>query len=78
MGPIEKRINEILKTENISEETKLVLNYLKTDVKTAEKDLVNHSYQQGVHDKEMGRATSWDYYSKKYSNYISNIRVGQF
>lgn len=77
MGPIEKKISEILKTENLSEETKLVLNYLKTDVKTTERELVNHSYQQGVHDKEMGRNLSWDYYSKKYTNYLSNMKIGQ-
>ena len=77
MGPIEKKITEILKTENLSEETKLVLNYLKTDLKIVEKELVNHSYQQGVHDKEMGRSASWDYYSKKYHNYLPAIKVGQ-
>lgn len=77
MGPIEKKINEVLNTENLSEETKLVLNYLKTDIRNTEKELVNHSYQQGVHDKEMGRSTSWDYYSKKYSNYLSTMKVGQ-
>ena len=76
MGPIEKKITEILKTENLSEETKLVLNYLKTDLKMTEKELVNHSYQQGVHDKEMGRSLSWDYYSKKYKNYFPTIKVG--
>lgn len=77
MGPIEKKISEILKTENLSEETKLVLNYLKTDVKTTEKELVNHSYQQGFHDKEIGRTASWDYYSKKFHTYLSNIKIGQ-
>ena len=77
MGPIEKKITEILKTENLSEETKLVLNHLNTDLKIIEKELINHSYQQGVYDKEMGRSTSWDYYSKKYSNYLSTIKVGR-
>ena len=77
MGPIEKKISEILNTENLSEDTKLVLNNLKSDIKSLEKELVNYSYQQGVHDKEMGRSTSWDYYTKKYTNYGSIRRVGQ-
>ena len=37
MGPIEKKITEILKTENLSEETKLVLNHLNTDLKGIDK-----------------------------------------
>jgi hypothetical protein len=77
MGPIEKKITEILKTENMSEETKLVLNHLKSDVKLLEKELVNQSYQQGFYDKEIGRTPSWDYYSKKFHTYMSTIKFGQ-
>jgi hypothetical protein len=77
MGPIEKKIKEILKTEDISEETRLVLKHLKSEVKQLEPRLMNESYHQGYTDKERGKNPTWDYFKVKYNTYISKIRFGQ-
>ena len=78
MGPIEKKIKEILKKQVLSEETTLVLKLLENEVRTLEKDLVNRSYQQGVHDKESGRSLTWDYYSHRYNSYLSTMKIGEY
>jgi hypothetical protein len=77
MGPIEKKIKEILKTEGISEETKLVLNHLKGEVKQLEPRLMNESYHQGYTDKERGKSPTWNYFKVKYNTYISKMMFGQ-
>lgn len=71
MGPIEKKIATILKNGGLSEETKLVLRSLNTDVKTLEKESINHSYHQGYSDKENGRSPIWNHYNNKYQSYTS-------
>jgi hypothetical protein len=77
MGPIEKKINDVLRMEGLSNETKSILDYLKGDIRTIEKDLVNRSYQQGVYDKELGKPIYWDHYTNKYECYISKMKIGQ-
>lgn len=77
MGPIEKKINDVLRMEGLSNETKSILGYLKGDIRTIEKDLVNRSYQQGVYDKELGKPIYWDHYTNKYECYISKMKIGQ-
>ena len=77
MGPIEKRIKELSLTEGLSEETKLVLKQLKTEVKELEKRSVNESYHQGFTDKERGKSPTWDYYSHKHKSYFNNFKFGQ-
>ncbi len=78
MGPIEKKILELSKTEGLSEETLMVLNMIKNQVKVDEKQIVNEAYQKGYHDKEMSRRPTWNYFDSKYRSYFTNFRVGQF
>ena len=54
MGPIEKKIIELSKTEGLSEETKLALTILKNQVKEDEKRIINEAYHKGFY--EIGRA----------------------
>jgi hypothetical protein len=77
MGPIEKKIVELSKTEGLSEETKLVLTMIKNQVKEEEKRIANEAYQKGYHDKEMNRRPTWNYFDSKYKSYFTNFRVGQ-
>ena len=77
MGPIEKKILEISKTEGLSEETLMVLNMIKNQVKVDEKQIVNEAYQKGYHDKEMSRRPTWNYFDSKYKSFFTNFRVGQ-
>lgn len=77
MGPIEKKIIELSQTEGLSEETKLVLVMLKNQVKELEPELINRTYQQGYHDKEVGKRFQANHYSLKYHTYVSNIKVGE-
>ena len=76
MGPIEKKIEQYLKTEGLSEETFLVLENLQKEIKPLERQLVNASYDQGYTDKERGKRPTWDQYSSKYSNYFKNNVFG--
>ena len=77
MGPIEKKIFELSKTEGLSEETKLVLSMIKNQVKEEEKRIVNEAYQKGYHDKEMNRRGTFNYFETKYKSFFTNFRVGQ-
>ena len=77
MGPIEKKILEISKTEGLSEETLMVLTILKNQVKEDEKRIVNEAYQKGYHDKEMSRRPTWNYFESKYKSFFTDFRVGQ-
>jgi hypothetical protein len=78
MGPIEKKILELSKTEGLSEETLIVLTILKNQVKENEKRIVNDAYQKGYHDKEMSRRPTWNYFDRQYKCYFSNIKLGEF
>ena len=77
MGPIEKKILELSKTEGLSEETKLALTMIKNQVKEDEKRIVNEAYQKGYHDKEMSRRPTWNYFESKYKSFFTDFRVGQ-
>mgnify|MGYP000079253531 FL=1 len=77
MGPIEKKILELSKTEGLSEETKLALTIIKNQVKEEEKRIVNEAYQKGYHDKEMSRRPTWNYFDSKYKSFFTNFRVGE-
>ena len=77
MGPIEKKILELSKTEGLSEETKLALTMIKDQVREDEKRIVNEAYQKGYHDKEMSRRPTWNYFESKYKSFFTNFRVGQ-
>lgn len=77
MGPIEKKIEQYLKTEGLSEETFLVLENLQKEIKPLERQLVNASYDQGYTDKERGKRPTWDQYSSKYSNYFKVNTFGK-
>jgi hypothetical protein len=77
MGPIVKKIDQYLKTEGLSQETLLVLENLQKEIKPLERQIVNSSYDQGYTDKERGKRPTWDQYSSKYSDYLSNIKFGQ-
>jgi hypothetical protein len=77
MGPIEKKILELSKTEGLSEETKLALTMIKNQVREDEKRIVNEAYQKGYHDKEMSRRPTFNYFETKYKTFLTNFRVGQ-
>ena len=77
MGPIEKKILELSKTEGLSEESLMVLTILKNQVKENEKRIVNEAYQKGYHDKEMSRRPTFNYFETKYKTFLTNFRVGQ-
>jgi hypothetical protein len=77
MGPIEKKILEISKTEGLSEETKIVLTMIKNQAREDEKRIVNEAYQKGYHDKEMSRRPTFNYFETKYKTFLTNFRVGQ-
>jgi len=77
MGPIEKKILELSKTEGLSEETLIVLTILKNQVKENEKRIVNDAYQKGYHDKEMSRRPTFNYFENKYKTFSTNFRVGE-
>ena len=46
MGPIEKKILELSKTEGLSEETLMTLTILKNQVKDDERRLANNAYEK--------------------------------
>jgi hypothetical protein len=77
MGPIEKKILELSKTEGLSEETLMALTILKNQVRENEKRIVNEAYQKGYHDKEMDRRATWNYFDIKYKCYFSDLKFGQ-
>jgi len=77
MGPIEKKITQLSLTEGLSEETKLVLNHLKNDIKYLERTSVNEAYDKGFNDKERGKSPTWDYYSVKHNTFNAKIKFGQ-
>jgi hypothetical protein len=77
MGPIEKKIIQLSLTEGLSEETKLVLNHLKNDIKDLERTSVNEAYDKGYNDKERGKSPTWDYYSFKNNTFGTKIKFGQ-
>jgi hypothetical protein len=77
MGPIEKKILDLSKTEGLSEETKLALTMIKNQVREDEKRIVNEAYQKGYHDKEMSRRATFNYFETKYKTFLTNFRVGQ-
>ena len=77
MGPIEKKIFELSKTEGLSEKTKLALTIIKNQFKQDYKIIVNEAYQKGYHDKEMNRRPTWNYFESKYKSFFTDFRVGQ-
>ena len=77
MGPIEKKILELSKTEGLSEETLMTLTILKNQVRDDERRLANNAYEKGFHYKEMNRKPTWNYFENNYSSYLSNIKFGQ-
>jgi len=77
MGPIEKKILELSKTEGLSEETVMALTMIKNQIREDEKRIVNDAYHKGFYDKEMNRKPSWNYFDSKYKCYFSNTTFGQ-
>jgi hypothetical protein len=47
MGPIEKKILELSKTEGLSEETLMTLTILKNQIRDEERRLANNAYEKG-------------------------------
>ena len=77
MGPIEKKILELSKTEGLSEETVMALTLVKNQIREDEKRIVNDAYQKGYHDKEMSRRPTFNYFETKYKTFLTNFRVGE-
>jgi hypothetical protein len=76
MGPIEKKIDTILKHTKLSNETMMVLESLKLEIQDLERSNLNNAYFQGFSDKERGQSPTWDYHSHKYRDYITSFKVG--
>lgn len=68
MGPIEKKIDSLVKEHPHSIETLELLINLQEEVSDIEKHMVNEAYYRGFSDKERNRGLSWDYFKKKYPN----------
>jgi hypothetical protein len=77
MGPIEKKIIELSKTEGLSEETKLALTILKNQVKENEKKIINDAYYKGYSDKEFNRKPTFNYFDSKYKCFFTTFKVGE-
>jgi len=69
MGPIEKKILEFIKSENISEGTKQVLLELHKEVKPMIQKEFNNAYLQGYDHKEFGKPRNSGYYQTLYPNF---------
>jgi hypothetical protein len=69
MGPIEKKINEMLKSEGLSKESVEILSELKKEVSYQEKTLTNHAYSQGYHDCEMKKGRNSAYFQNKFPSF---------
>jgi hypothetical protein len=69
MGPIEKKINDLLKSEGLTNETVGILIELKKEVLNNEKMLLNHAYSQGYHDCEMGRGRNSNFFNSRFPSY---------
>ena len=77
MGPIEKKIIELSKTEGLSEETKLALTILKNQVREDEKKIINDAYHKGYSDKEFNRRPTFNYFDSKYKCFFTKFKVGE-
>lgn len=73
MGPIEKKINQMLKSEGLSQESIEILIELKKEASQQEKPLINHAYSQGYHDCEMKRGRNSNFFFSRFPSlsYIS-------
>jgi len=74
MGPIEKKIDSLIKEQTNNLETLEILFNLKEEIREVEKKLANEAYFQGYTDKERNKGLNWNYYQKKFSKieYIKN------
>ncbi len=66
MGPMQKKIKELLETENISQESKSFLQDLKSFAEENEPKMVNDAYYMGYTDKERGKSPKWNYYDNRF------------
>lgn len=73
MGPIEKKIDSLIKEQTNNLETLEILFNLKEEIREVEKKLANEAYFQGYTDKERNKGLNWNYYQKKFSK-IENFR----
>lgn len=76
MGPIEKKINELLLRDGLSKETKDELFSIIDDIRSIEKTLINNSYYKGYTDCELKKSPVWDQYSNAYRKYLPFTRIG--
>jgi hypothetical protein len=67
MGPIEKKIDSLIKEQTNNLETLEILFNLKEEIREVEKKLANEAYFQGYTDKERNKGLNWNYYQKKFS-----------
>lgn len=73
MGPIEKKIDSLIKEQTNNLETLEILFNLKEEIREVEKKLANEAYFQGYTDKERNKGLNWNYYQKKFSK-IEHIK----
>lgn len=68
MGPIEKKIDSLIKKQSNNLETLEILFNLKEEVSKLEQQIVNEAYFHGFSDKEKNKGLNWNHYQKKYRN----------
>ena len=66
MGPIEKKIDCLIKEQSNNLETLEILFNLKEEVSELEKKIVNEAYFHGFSDKEKNKGLNWNHFQKKY------------
>lgn len=69
MGPIEKKIDQMLKSEGLSKQSVELLIELKKEVSQQEKTLTNHAYSQGYHDCEMKRGRNSNFFFSRFPSF---------
>ena len=60
MGPIEKKIDSLIKEQTNNLETLEILFNLKEEIREVEKKLANEAYFQGYTDKERNKGLNWN------------------
>jgi hypothetical protein len=68
MGPIEKKIETLIKKQTQNIEMLGLLISLQEEVSELEKKIVNEAYFHGYSDKEKNKGLNWNYYQRKYPN----------
>lgn len=75
MGPIEKKVEDFLKSSSLSQETINAIKELKLELKNLEVQTINQAYSTGFNDKEKGKSYNYNYFSAKYSTFFNRQKL---